>query len=447
MSDDRMFERDARAWLELGPTQAPAPTVQRALQVIDATPQHRPLHIPWRIPQLHSQTRLMLAAAIGVIAILAAGALIIGRQQMLVGTPSPTPTVQVSPSPSPISLQPIQAMWASVGTRVDPIGNGANPPQVESMALDQAALRIDTYRGDVTSAASLTGDGNRLTLRMEAPQEMLTRLNWDCTTGDAGTYDEHLSPDGVTLTLALVGDSCRTRAAMLAGDWTRWTCPSTFQYATCDHVGALVPGRHVSPLFRPFGGVTGQFAWTAGNGWAEFSHPPGWDAPNSGAEGKPEISLTRLDAVDRRPALTMYSTLMLSPSRAVGVPCQDGGDAPSGFAADVAHWLEAQPYLTVFNRKPVTVGGLGGVQFDVSLVPEFNDPCSGAAEVEIFQEEPGAGVPGIFLDESDNRHARLIILDSGDGLLVIAVSAPDLTTLDTRFAEAMPAVNSFEFIR
>jgi hypothetical protein len=48
MSDDRLLERNARAWLERGPTDAPDRVVEAALLAIETTNQERDLRIPWR---------------------------------------------------------------------------------------------------------------------------------------------------------------------------------------------------------------------------------------------------------------------------------------------------------------------------------------------------------------------------------------------------------------
>jgi dipeptidyl aminopeptidase/acylaminoacyl peptidase len=94
MSDDRTIERSARAWLELGPTQAPDHAVDAALRTIDVTPQERDLRIPWRFPRMTLQTRLAAAAVVGVFAI--GGAfLLLGRDTSQVGGPNPTPSLSI----------------------------------------------------------------------------------------------------------------------------------------------------------------------------------------------------------------------------------------------------------------------------------------------------------------------------------------------------------------
>jgi len=64
MRDDRQFERIARAWLELGPTDAPDRVVEDALLTIESTPQERDLRIPWRLPKMTTPARVATAAVI-----------------------------------------------------------------------------------------------------------------------------------------------------------------------------------------------------------------------------------------------------------------------------------------------------------------------------------------------------------------------------------------------
>jgi hypothetical protein len=92
MSDDRTFERNARAWLEPGPTTAPDRVVEAALLAIEQTNQERDLGIPWRLPTMNSIMRLAAVLVVGAIAI--GGALFIRGQGSSVGTPGTTPTIE-----------------------------------------------------------------------------------------------------------------------------------------------------------------------------------------------------------------------------------------------------------------------------------------------------------------------------------------------------------------
>jgi hypothetical protein len=97
MSDDRQFERIARAWLELGPTDAPDHVVEDALLTIESTSQERDLRIPWRLPTMNPAARLVVLAAVAILAI--GGAMYLSR----------APVSSVGTSPSPVSSLPSSA--------------------------------------------------------------------------------------------------------------------------------------------------------------------------------------------------------------------------------------------------------------------------------------------------------------------------------------------------
>jgi hypothetical protein len=90
MSDDRTFERNARAWLELGPTDAPDRVVEAALLAIEQANQERDLRVPWRLPTMTPLTRLAMMAAVAVVVV---GTAVLALR--------PTANVGAAPSPSP----------------------------------------------------------------------------------------------------------------------------------------------------------------------------------------------------------------------------------------------------------------------------------------------------------------------------------------------------------
>ena len=96
---EQQFERTARAWLELGPSQAPVGAVEAALTAIETVPQVR------RASGRSSRRFVYLAAAAGLAAALGA-ALMIGTQQPQPPTPTPRPSAPVSSRTSPHSPQP-----------------------------------------------------------------------------------------------------------------------------------------------------------------------------------------------------------------------------------------------------------------------------------------------------------------------------------------------------
>ena len=55
MTEERDFDRLARAWLELGPDKAPDRAIAAVLQAVETTPQVRSR--PWRLPTLEVSSR------------------------------------------------------------------------------------------------------------------------------------------------------------------------------------------------------------------------------------------------------------------------------------------------------------------------------------------------------------------------------------------------------
>jgi hypothetical protein len=101
MNDDRSLERAARTWIEAGPTEAPEHAVERALLLIETTPQERDWHVPWRTRPMTQMSRLL--AGVAAIAILLAGGALILRPAPNndIGRPSPTTHSSPSTTPSP----------------------------------------------------------------------------------------------------------------------------------------------------------------------------------------------------------------------------------------------------------------------------------------------------------------------------------------------------------
>jgi hypothetical protein len=96
MSDDRTIERSARAWLELGPTQAPDHAVEAALRTIGTTSQERDLRIPWRFPTMNPLTRIAVFVTVAIVAV-GAGMYLMRPDASTVGS-QPSPSVTVVPS-------------------------------------------------------------------------------------------------------------------------------------------------------------------------------------------------------------------------------------------------------------------------------------------------------------------------------------------------------------
>jgi len=163
MNEDRDFDRIARAWLELGPNEAPDRSVSAVLQAVETTPQVRRLsqRLPWRFP-IMTRFPITAAAAVAIVIVVAGFLLLRSNDTTGVGGPSPSasgaasaaPSTSAStsagaaPLPDPISVTPEaavavtkpfsmafdgKALWVvseTVGTlvRIDPATNEAGTP-------------------------------------------------------------------------------------------------------------------------------------------------------------------------------------------------------------------------------------------------------------------------------------------------------------------------------
>ena len=125
---EQQFERRARAWLELGPSQAPAGAVEAALSAIETVPQVRPAGSRQNRRFVYLAAAAALAAALGA-------AFMIGTQQPQPPTPTPMPS-------APVSLQDIEELAAaqlpatirierSVGPADAPVSTSTTPSRIE----------------------------------------------------------------------------------------------------------------------------------------------------------------------------------------------------------------------------------------------------------------------------------------------------------------------------
>ena len=179
-------------------------------------------------------------------------------------------------------------------------------------------------------------------------------------------------------------------------------------------------------------GTSGQLAYTVPAGWADLQKPPTWPSADSPAR----LGLATLAApdssIDHR---LLDSTGRTRRTRFLRAPLLDcpvaGLIAPVGTAGRVSLIrLESLPWpfpngRASHDRRPQRW------QVDLSMVAGFVDPCSlgqsagGSIEysrqIEIFGNS--AQDEGIYMDSGADEHARLILLDTVDGQLVIALSA------------------------
>ena len=148
--------------------------------------------------------------------------------------------------------------------------------------------------------------------------------------------------------------------------------------------------------------------------------------------------------------LTRYSEgiyVLLAP-RAASSTCEEVPEPGVGRTADkLADWLEQRAGLDVTGRKPVTIGGLRGVQLDIAMDPAWTKTCP-------FSE----GLPAVPLIVRNSEFAgyhfalvpglsqRWFLLPWDGGVILIDIdNSRGRMTADALIEAATPIVESFGF--
>lgn len=217
-STERDFDRIARAWLDMGPNEAPDRAVDAVLQAIETTSQvRRPFRWPtWRSTTM---TRITLLAVLaGTIALLIGGLVITG------GRTGPSPTVV--PSEAPAAAATSSPSTGPGGPIPDALVGGwvGADREVGSRPPGTASIAIGALDGN-PDAVDFEIDG-LMPADLEEVEPGVIRLtstfaSLDCALGDVGTYRWSVSADSQWLTAELVDEACPSRAAVFPGAWQR----------------------------------------------------------------------------------------------------------------------------------------------------------------------------------------------------------------------------------
>ena len=430
MTDDRDFDRLARAWLDLMPDEAPDRTVSAVLQAVETTSQMwRPWRrLPWRLPNMNRA--LLAATVVGVAVVAVGGGLWLTRSDgPATGSSSPTPTLSASPSASEGAGDPVpsalQAIW--MGDHRDPVAADAGASIVlgeEKFHLAQSAGSSLQY---LQSTASATGNGQIRLVTMADSN--------GCTKDDVGVYSWSLTPSGRTLTLATEQDACTARSAAIAGEW--WLMGCTIENDNC--LGLLDGGTYKSQFITPrldsdatWRPMVGALTYTVPDGWANSS-----DWPDS-FELVPAAELPPVEETDRRRNIGVFrQPSAMSQDR----PCSDEVEPGVGRTVDdLVAWLPSVPGLITTTPEPITIGGHAGQMIDIGLDPAGTATvCEGSIEPIVAFLNPGIAV-------GESQRTRLILLDLGDGAVVaIGVWTRDQATFDAFIPQAMQVIESFRF--
>ncbi len=440
MTDGRDFDRLARAWLELGPDEAPGRAVAAALLTIESTAQVRPpvRWSSWRSIRMNRFSLAVMAAA-ALVVVIGGGLILTQGRHAEMGQPSAhpsAPAVTAIPSPTARLALPaaeLRYAWRGPARSVSGVADG-----------------LFTYVY-ITSTDFIVGNGAAEFFRSYAdiPAAGLIRLRsietlGGCALDDEGTYQVALTAEGTKMSLAVVSDTCAARAATVQGEWERGGCPNSF----C--LGSLAATTYVSTLFNPrlpaaapLSEAFGQLGFTVPAGWSETGDDPS------------ELDLQSTDFVTAHlndaspPSRGIYTfarpvaaadTFDCSPSAAPGV---------GSTVDDLVTWIVGHPGLTASQASPITVDGHPGKVLDLAVAPGWTTACTGQPSLPVVQllteASPTADSYALWIGKGER--IKLILLDLGGGP-VVAIAIDDSTGaahFDTFAAEALTIVQTFRF--
>ncbi len=445
MTDERTFDRLARAWLELGPDEAPDRVIAAVLKASEVTPQaRRPLRWPtWRsfpMPRLP-----IVATVVAILVVVVGGGLFLSRSNGPAGIsgPSPSPTAAATPAPTgtpgaSAAAVPdaLVSMW--VGAPRSVAGLAPNDRYRFQLTADQLTFPNDSLSGTPQLVAdALAPAAGRL--------EFVTGGSTDgCAHGDTGTYDWSLSPGGTILTITAQAEACATRGLAMPGQWFRVACTNVA--SGC--LGNLEAGTHVSQYITPR--LPDGAAWAPQWGAMTYVTPAGW--ANS-ADWPTSFSLTpsvdyAKETKDGAAAGTFHEVDVFAKPAAVDPACANTvlTTVPRTVDGLMAHVTSSKSF-TSSPVHSITIGGHAAKWVDIALASTWTDKCPGDSKpsASLFaQVDDPAGGWGIGL--SDKERERIILVDLGSGLTgLIVVDSSDPTRFDQLATDAMPIIESFTF--
>ena len=426
MSNERDFDRIARAWLDLGPDEAPDRAVAAVLQAVEATPQVRR---PWirpsrRFPIMNRLATLAAIAAALVIAV-GGGALLLGRpdDDRNVGVPA-----SPSPSASPSGSIPAALRHVWLGETRDVAGIETDRSFLGFTADD--ANYLDALR----STASMSAP-DRLTLTLKAAEN-------GCDAGAIGTYTVQLSPGGTKLNLAAIDEACSARRDAIAGDWLRSQCINPENFC----LGELEAGDYPSFYFAPR--LRAEDEWAPDWGALRYTVPDGWAATSD---------FPREYFIEPADWYTSSSHGFTRETRGIYVashvvPFEDtGGCGPRPAAAlpaeAFATWIAEHPGLDAGEPRAITIGGRSGWMVDVTADDGWAGICSGAPTrtTLLFGEAGKTVADGRAWGAMVTAAERYIFLELADQDLVLIEISATTDRFEALLADAMPIVQSFVF--
>jgi hypothetical protein len=207
------------------------------------------------------------------------------------------------------------------------------------------------------------------------------------------------------------------------------SCPNPDGGSANRCLGDLPPGTYTTTVFHP------TLTYTVGEGWANME-----DLPGNFLLVPPGGSLAGVNA-NTSDFIGVYTSV--TPP----LPCVERAASPTITSPQAyVDWLRAQPQLATTDPTSVTVGGLTGLQVDVSLVAD--QACSDPAIADAFALVVlGTGPSQLTHAVVPDYPLRLDLLAHDGG--VLAVELADAAGGGSDFADwwtaAVPVLRTFQF--
>jgi hypothetical protein len=438
MTSERDFDRLARAWLELGPDEAPDRVVAAVLQAAQTTPQAR-RPIRWLHLRDDKMTRLpVLATVAATIVIVVGGLLLINRpSDHRVGAPTASPSPSASPAAAPLDVALRSSRWLGSERSVPGIlataGTIINFTADNQFFITQSAQRTDHL---LNSVASSVGDG-QLQLETTAAD------SGPCSNGDVGHYTWSSSPSARILTIVATSDDCPTRLGSVPGTWWLEACQNPENWCLGDLDAGTYKSQYITPRLDAGAGAEwapdfGALTYTVPAGWANSADfpdrfrlkpAPDFALEKSGSPAANDIELHWQYAATAQNAGCTSAELTSVPRTVDGL----------------VDWIRGLPSLDARARNQITIHGLHGLWLDVGVSPSWKTSCPGETQpIALFLTE--AGDAGDTFAIVGSARVRLIFLDLGAGdILMVSVYSSDPARFDSLVAQAMPIIESFIF--
>jgi hypothetical protein len=439
MTSEQDFDRIARAWLDVGPSEAPDRTIAAALQAVESMPQER-RRPAWPVWRPITVNRLVMLAATGGLVAITLGAL-----ALTAGSPGPIAPPTASPSASPSaeagalvpdalasrwmgSERPISGFIAATGTSII-----FGP---DTFAFSRSNQNQSQY---FQSAASVADDG-RIQL------ESAANAAGGCAEGDVGVYSWTLSPAGRTLTIRAVRDDCSTRLGAVPGTWWKMACKNSSDNCLGELETGTYASQFITPRAHPGDPWSPDFAaitYTVPEGWANsadwptvFTLTPAQDYALETATG-PEPDAFHAIYLHPHPAATTQTR-----------DCSEGAvvDGPRT-VDDLVAWVRSLSALSVTEPMPIVIDDHPGQMIDVSLEPGQGSTCPDASAPFVdFLAYAGGATDGWVWGIQEGERQRIIFLDLGVGdVVMVAIDSTHPDRYDELVSQAMPIIESLRF--